>query len=54
MTRPRSTHQAPPEGVGQVLEMKLIFVLLRLVHEEGGEDEGEKADVPRSQKLLKN
>ena len=63
-----STYQSPPEGVGvrvEVLRFGLRggvvgvrnlhgdVVLLHQVHQEGGEDQRQEADVPRRDQLLK-
>ena len=48
---PSRTHRAPPQGVGVGGEL-LVELVLHQVHQEGGEDEDQEADVPRRHQLL--
>ena len=44
-------YRPPPQGVSVGGEV-LVVLLLHLVHEEGGEDQDQEPNVPRSHQLL--
>ena len=44
-------YRPPPQGISVGGEV-LVVLLLHLVHEEGGEDQDQEPNVPRSHQLL--